>query len=174
MKNLTQAMVHEHLSYDSETGLFIRLKSGWKSRIGKIAGIKDSYGYLQIKIDGRRYLAHRLAWLYVHGEWPEKAIDHRNGVRDDNRIVNLRLANSLENGQNQFKAQSDNGRSGLLGVTFDSRREKWVAQIQIEGKNKNLGGFKDPETAHAAYLKAKAELHPFSELAASHRGKEAV
>jgi hypothetical protein len=116
MNNLSQSVVRETLSYSPETGEFVRLKSGWSKRVGMIAGTKDTYGYLQIKVNGRLYLAHRLAWIYMYGEWPEKGIDHRNGIRDDNRIANLRLADQAENSQNQFKAQAEQLRAELSAL----------------------------------------------------------
>jgi hypothetical protein len=169
MHELTQEELKQHLSYDPETGIFIRLKSGWSTRVGKPAGTYDTKGHLQAKINGRLHLLHRLAWLYVHGEWPALQIDHINGVKDDNRIANLRLATARQNSQNRRRAQSDNKSSGLLGVSFDRRMGKYFGQIINRGSRKFLGYFDDPDLAHEAYLKAKANLHEFGEIASKYR-----
>lgn len=104
------------------------------------------------------YLEHRLAWLYVTGTWPSDQIDHVNGIRDDNRIFNLREATGPENNGNQRQARSDN-KTGLLGVYWDKQHKKFSAKIMFSGKHKYLGYFPTAEEAHAAYIKAKRELH---------------
>ena len=114
-----------------------------------------------ISIDGRKHLAHRLAWLYVNGYCPPGDIDHINGDRAANRISNLRLATRSENLQNQSKAQKHN-KTGLLGVSH--RRGKFRAQIRVDGKKMHIGTFPTPEEAHTAYLEAKRQFHPFGTL----------
>lgn len=165
---ISRKKLRAFLTYDQNTGVFTRRKSGWSKLVGQPAGVKDSYGYLQIRIDGKLYLAHRLAWLYVHGSWPTKGLDHVNGVRDDNRIANLREATQAENMQNQFSAHSTNKSSGLLGAHWDPKGpkgKKWRATIRVNGKNKVAGHFATAKEAHAAYLAAKRKHHPFGELA---------
>ena len=108
-------------------------------------------------IDEREYSAHRLAWLYVHGAWPTGQIDHINGDRGDNRISNLRDVTPALNTQNQRRAARSNKSSGLLGVT--ANRGRWLAQISIGGKSRNLGRYATPEEAHAVYVAAKRVLH---------------
>ena len=110
-----------------------------------------------ICIDYRRYYAHRLAWFYVHGEWP-KVVDHWNGKRDDNRLENLRDANDSINAQNRREATPGNT-SGLLGVSWNTRDKKWVAQIRIDGKNTQIGRFDDALEGHRAYVAAKRQQH---------------
>lgn len=162
--NLTQEILREHLDYNPETGVFIRKKSGWKKCIGKVAGTTDTSGHLQIKIDGRLYLAHRLAWLWVYGEWPELGIDHRDGNKQHNAIGNLRKATQLQNMQNQFHPHQ--GRSTtLLGAHWQKKEGKWRAQIRADGRNVYLGSFDTDVEAHAAYMAAKRDLHPFAEIA---------
>src|SRR5712664_3026918 len=123
---LTAERLRELLNYDPETGIFrwdvVRRGCG----IGKEAGTSVSAGYRQISIDRRAYSEHRLARLYVHGHWPLDEIDHINGVRDDNRLSNLRQATRSENAQNQRRAQS-RSKIGILGVTL--HRGKFQAQI---------------------------------------------
>lgn len=155
---ITQQRLRELLSYDLETGVFRWLSSRGTARAGSVAGSPDSYGYLQTKIDRRCYLNHRLAWLYVHAEWPEEQIDHINGCRSDNRLANLRKVSASINQQNQRKARLDN-KCGLLGVSSSGKR--WQARISYPGgKDTYLGLFDTPELAHAAYLEAKRRLHP--------------
>jgi hypothetical protein len=93
------------IEYSPETGEFVwKVSPGKNTPIGSVAGSITSKGYRVIKILGRRLPAARLAWLYVHGEWPPELMDHRNGVRDDDRIANLRPCTNSENGQNRKEA----------------------------------------------------------------------
>jgi hypothetical protein len=108
-------------------------------RVGKQLGTLDFYGYIFISVLGRRQLAHRLAWLYVHGELPKEDMDHINGVRNDNRLANLRVCSRAENMQNSVRDPGRNSR--LVGVTFDRNRGKWFAQIRRDRKQFNIGRF---------------------------------
>lgn len=111
-------------------------------------------------------MAHRLAWLYVHGRWPIADIDHINGIRDDNRFTNLREASRAENNQNIRSARS-HAISGLLGAHWHRQSGLWYMRIKVDGKSFTKGMFATAEEAHAAYLKAKAEHHPFSTITES-------
>ena len=149
---MDQGRLREVLDYDPDTGIFT-----WKVRVsthcrpGDEAGSPHARGYVVIGLDRCVYLAHRLAWFYVHGEWPEAEIDHRNGVRTDNRLSNLRLATSTQNKQNRRNAR---------GTT--PFRGRWKAQIGLGNKvTKYLGMFDTEEEAHQAYLAAKTEMHQF-------------
>lgn len=147
------------LNYNPLTGVFtwsIRRKGG--RGIGKEAGARMSHGYRSIGIDGRDYTAHRLAWLYVHGEWPAAYIDHINGDRADNRISNLRDVSQSVNMQNVYAPKSNN-KSGFRGVSWHKQRSKFAARIKVDGKYRSLGLFESPEKAAAAYIAAKRELH---------------
>lgn len=119
-------------------------------------GNKQANGYVYIKIDGKSYMAHRLAWLDVNGEWPEVFVDHINGDRSDNRLINLRAATRELNAQNQRVAQKHN-KLGILGVS--PYGEKYYACIRVNGKTKYLGLHETPEVAHQAYLEAKRKYH---------------
>lgn len=159
-KTLTQSRLKELLHYDPDTGVFTWRTNRSHIRIGDMAGAAHNRGYWQIQVDGRIYLAHRLAWMYVHGAFPIAGTDHINGVRHDNRIANLREATQAENHQNRSKQSNNN--SGFIGVYWDSKRDKWCADIQAGKKRIRLGRFDAPESAHAAYLTAKAKLHTFN------------
>lgn len=152
---ITVERVRELLIYDSETGVFRWKVASTRVKIGDVAG-SDGDGYRVIRIDQRNYKAHRLAWLYVHGEWPAKDIDHINGVRSDNRIANLRDVSRSVNIQNLRRARSDNS-SGLLGVSRN--RGRWRAVINLEGKRHHLGYFASADLAHEVYLEAKLKIH---------------
>ena len=158
---LTHEMLLEVLDYNQETGIFIwKIGCRWcGNKVGYVARYINANGYIVIQVGGKKYLAHRLAWLYMKGEWPSSQIDHINGVRDDNRLINLRDVTSAENGQNQRKAHSSNT-TGFLGVRFHKATKKFRAQITLDGKTRHLGTFHTPEIAHAAYITAKRQLHP--------------
>lgn len=158
--DLTPARLRELFHYDPETGVFTRLVTrSARAKAGMKAGSINDQGYLLIMIDGRVHSAHRLAWFYMHGEFPQGDIDHMNGVRSDNRLGNLRHGNRSFNMQNERRARAS-GSSGFLGVTWSRKDKKWVAQIMLSGKHIYLGGYDSPEVAHAAYLEAKRRLHP--------------
>lgn len=152
---MTSERLRALVAYDPETGLFTRLvrntnaKSGWP----------DKAGYLYLMIQGKVYSTHRLAWLYMTGEWPRNDIDHINGQRADNRFCNLRDVPKHFNMQNERKARKNNA-SGLMGVHFRKDRGKWVAVLRINGKSRRFGAFDTAEEAHAAYLEAKRANHP--------------
>lgn len=141
-------------SYDPQTGSIT-------SRHGRVVGSVDSEGYIRIRLKkgGRHFRAHRLAFVAMLGRWPEGDVDHLNGTRHDNRWLNLREVDRKTNSQNQRQATAQNSTSGMLGVSWDSRRRRWVAQIEVDGKGRNLGRFATAEEAHRAYIAAKRQLH---------------
>lgn len=165
-ESLTQERLKELVSYDPETGIFTwRVnRRGTKSKAGDTAGGANGHGYLALRIDYKLYLCHRLAWLYVKDIFPAKGLDHIDGNGTNNRITNLREATQRENLENQRRARSDNKSSGLLGVTWDRQKKKWLAQIQTNGKHKYLGRYFKAEEAHAEYLRSKEILHSFGTL----------
>lgn len=162
MKTIDPERVRELLAYDPDTGVFTwRVSRGWNAKAGSVAGRIDGRGYAVIRIDSIEMNAHRIAWAYVYGAVPEAFIDHINGVRSDNRIVNLRLATHSENQQNQRAARS-NSKTGYLGVR--QFRDKFRAGISVNGKFIHLGLFKDPYSAHQAYIEAKRVHHPYGQI----------
>ena len=153
---ITQSMVKEIFQYDEKTGIFIWRSSKCPARFnGKVAGRKDTGGHIQIYVLGKRYMAHRLTWLYMYGE-DHIHIDHINGTRDDNRITNLRPATSSQNAMNRKRPSTNT--SGYKGVSFHKGTGKWQASIKINRKQKYLGVFDTPELAKEAYSIAAATL----------------
>ena len=149
------------LDYDPSTGVFVwRVYSNGRAPVGSIAGTLQKDKYWQIGINKTLYKAHRLAWFYINGAWPDREIDHIDGNPSNNRISNLRCATRSENMQNQRNPMSTNG-SGYLGVYVDKKGGA-IAKIHVNGKQVYLGRFKNTEEAHSVYIKAKAELHPFT------------
>lgn len=162
--DLTVARLRELLHYDQVTGDFVwRIAVGiFKGRreAGEVAGGIAKNGYWTISIDGTRYFAHRLAWLWMKGEWPPDKIDHRDTVRHHNWFKNLRVATNAQNQQNRRGAQAGN-KSGLLGV-ISLGPGRWGVQIKADGVlYRKFGTFHDEYEAHAVYLMAKVVLHPF-------------
>lgn len=148
--------IRDFLTYEPDTGILrwkIQRSGGIKP--GDIAGTKEKQGYWVVKINGRIYKAHRLAWVLHYGVWPCCDIDHINRIRTDNRISNLRLATRSENcinGPVRKKSQS-----GAKGVTWMKSSGKWRADIRRNYKLKYLGLFNTVEEASAAYEKAAKE-----------------
>lgn len=155
---MTQNELKQLLHYEPNTGVFTWLVSRGRVKKGTIAGSKQKYGHLAVKIDGKNYHLHRLAWLYVYGKFPDNMIDHINGIADDNRIDNLRDVNNAVNQHNQKTAHT-NSKSGLIGASWNKQNKAWKAQIAHHGKVIYLGFYKSAELAHEAYLKAKRKLH---------------
>lgn len=146
--------LRELLDYDLDTGIFTRkARTSTRVNVGDLAGHPDKDGYLRLSLNGKRYKSHRLAWLYVHGEWPEGEIDHINGIRTDNRASNLRVVSRSENMKNTALPVTNT--SGFLGVTWLKDRKKWLAQIMVNGKCKNLGRFSDLNKAVIARKEAE-------------------
>lgn len=130
----------------------------WNNRYAhkRVGNVGDT-GYLRINLCGRMYLAHRVVWLYVHGEWPNGEIDHINGDRSDNRISNLRLVTKTQNARNARRPVTNT--SGIVGVSYDTRDKKWHAYIGVgNGQRTSLGYFATKEEAVAARRGAQRVL----------------
>lgn len=153
---LSAARARDLLVYSPETGEFTwRVKRNGTRPGGKAGGHRPG-GYVGIRIDYQMYAAHRLAWFYVYGEWPQHSIDHINGNPSDNRIANLRDVPHVVNMQNQRRALSTS-KTGLLGT--HQVGDMFCAEIVVHGRVKYLGTFWTAELAHAVYLRAKRKLH---------------
>jgi hypothetical protein len=154
--NLTAARLRELLHYDHETGLF-RYRSSRKGiKFGQSVGHNDN-GYIRIKVDHCRHAAHRLAWLYVHGEWPNGLVDHANGNSLDNRICNLRVATDAQSAANTGKKSGN--KSGVKGVNWKKQQGKWCARITLDYKRTHLGYFDTLDEAREAYEAAAIKHH---------------
>jgi HNH endonuclease len=138
---LTQLELKKHLNYDQETGIFTWVSpTAQCKKIGDIAGSLDcSCGYIKIALFNKDYKAHRLAWFYMHGFFPDE-IDHNNHNKTDNRLINLTAVTRKQNTKN--RAMNKNNRSGIQGVCWVFKRQRWCAFISINGSPKTLGYFK--------------------------------
>jgi len=146
------------LDYNPQTGVFTwKVDRSWVKK-GQIAGTITSSGYRQIMVDGRKYTAHRLAWLFCYNEWPKGHLDHKDRDRANNAISNLRECTPRENLQN---STSSRGSSKYRGVTWHKKANKWVAHIGVNKKLIYLGSFDDELEAANAYTEAKAKYHTF-------------
>ena len=152
--------IKQWLKYDPTSGMFFWVKKPQRGiRAGARAGMrKQDSGYRRVKIEGKWYYEHRLAWLYMTGVIPSLEIDHINGVPDDNRWENLRQATSTINKQNQRRAHINNKSTGILGVY--PNKKGFLARITVAKRPKHLGTFKTKKEASAAYIKAKRIHHP--------------
>jgi len=156
---LTQEKLKEHLHYDELSGKFTWLKiTSNRVKTGSEAGIYDkkSNRFL-IRLNGILYLSHRLAWLYMTGEFPRYVIDHINGNSQDNRFCNLRDCTQMQNTWNA-KIRKNNT-SGYKGISWSDDRKKWVVMIKAGGKYRLIGRFKDIKDAIYANNKFRNELH---------------
>jgi hypothetical protein len=145
------------LHYNPDTGVFTWIARAAKAvHVGDVAGSPDKFGYITIGVKKKIYKAHRLAWLYSYGAWPDGLIDHINGRKGDNRLCNLRVVDLSGNTQN-IRRPNRRNKSGFLGVIWF--QNKWRASITINRKTYRIGDYATPEEAHQAYLEAKRKHH---------------
>ena len=157
---MTQDELKGLLDYDPLTGIFTWVKAQRGLRVGDKAGYLGSEGYIRIGAYGKLYMAHRLAWLYMTGKFPENQIDHINRVGDDNRISNLRDVKQSVNSRNAKMSKTNT--SGVNGVSWLKCRKKWQVQIRADGKLKYLGLYADLELAALVRKEANVKygFHP--------------
>ncbi|MDX0946193.1 HNH endonuclease [Sinorhizobium medicae] len=159
MRALSLHRLKQVLHYDPASGVFCWAENRKKCTKGAVAGSVRADGYVLIRIDYQRYYAHRLAWLYMTGEWPAQEIDHADGNPSNNVWSNLRAASPTQNMQN--RPTQRNNRTGLKGVRRSSRG--FYATIQVDGQYRYLGRFCDPLEAHLAYCQTASAV--FGEFA---------
>lgn len=159
MTELTQARIKELLNYDELTGVFTWVvnRKGRYGKIGHIAGTLAMRGSIHIMVDGKKRLAHRLAWLYIYGIFPIDMIDHIDGNPINNKITNLRECNVSENGRNRL-AQKNNT-SGFKGVTWHKTRGKWRSSMMLNRKSIHIGHFDSANQASIAYEAYTKEIY---------------
>lgn len=154
------------ISYDPETGEFRWLKPASGRRLSGRAGTMQD-GYRRVMVNGQAYQCHVLAFAFMMNRWPENEIDHVNGDKADNRWSNLREATRQENAENVHRPRRHN-KLGLLGVCLGPKlvdgSQRYIAQIQLNGRRIYIGQFASAEEAHEAYLSKKRELHRFNTL----------
>ena len=147
--------VIELFEYDPDTGVFKNRISRGRAKAEARAGSETGHGYRKIVVDYKKHYEHHLAWLIVHGVWPEGEMDHADGNRSNNAIGNLRLATRS---QNRFNSCWATGQSGLRGAYLDKRIQKWYSKIEVDGRVVWLGHYKTSAEAHAAYCRAVDEF----------------
>lgn len=152
--SLSYEKVRQLLDYDPHTGEFYWVKTKGRARAGERAGATDAYGYRVIRVDGVLYKAHRLAWLWVYGCWPDGMLDHIDRDKGNNSIENLREATQSENMHNANRRSL----SGVPGVRWRAERNRWVAQIRVGYRNYVLGSFATKDEAIAARRTAEATM----------------
>jgi hypothetical protein len=159
-KVLDVTLIQQLIAYAPDTGVLTWKKNRRRARVGDVCGTPNK-GYIQIRTCGVTMRAHRIAWAIHFGEWPYGYVDHINGIRSDNRIENLRIATVSQNTFN--RGVQKNNKHGIKGVTPVGNR--WMAQIQVHGKQMYLGTFDVLEDASKAYK--TAALGHFGEYANS-------
>ena len=155
---ITSELLRSVVRYEPETGAFYWLVDRGPKHVGDRAGTITQQGYRQLTINTIAARANRMAHLYMTGSHPVGQMDHINGDRQDDRWENLRDVTPSMNMQNRKAAQATN-KSGLLGVFFLRRKNKWTARLRRRGVDHYIGHFDTPEQAHAAYLAKKRKVH---------------
>jgi len=156
---ITQDRLKSLLTYNPDTGEFRWRVSRGRVRAGDNAGNSNGLNYVQLRVDGYNYKAHRLVWMYIYGVWPPAEIDHINRLRCDNRLVNLRAVTRAQNHQNRNLPAHNT--SGCMGVSFHKRSGRWRADIKTNGKQRTLGLYDTKQDAVLARKAAEASHQPF-------------
>jgi len=152
---LTYEEINKSFTYDPATGLLKRKKTRNSLLEGKEAGSYTKAGYREVGVKKNRLYVHRVAWMMTYKAWPDGHIDHINGIKDDNRIENLRVVNNQQNHTNMKQHKGNS--SGVTGVYWSKRAKKWQAYICVSGKQKYLGVFKYLKDAETARKEAEME-----------------
>lgn len=167
---ITADLLREFLDFNHETGQFTWKIGRGRARKGDLAGCtarnRLGYEWVQIRIFGTLFSAHRLAWLHHYGYLPDKEIDHINQDSTDNRITNLRLATRAQNGRNQHMRITN--KSGVTGVSWDKITEKWRAEVKVDGRKHRLGRFECIDDAAAVVAEFRKQVG-FSSMHGVHK-----
>lgn len=151
---LTQQELKSALSYDPETGVFTRIfiRGGGNRRyLGEVVGGRDKDGYIVMRVNGKKYKAHRLAFLYMTGSFPKKLVDHIDRDPANNAWSNLREADDSDNARNR-RMRSDN-KSGYKGVHWNTKAQKWRATYMVRGRAITIGFYDCAKEANEHYIR---------------------
>jgi hypothetical protein len=161
---IDQETVKKLFYYDAETGMLI-WRNGNKRNVKPWQEAKalNGLGYYSVKIQNKSYPVHRIIWLYVHGIFPDQDIDHKNRIRNDNRLCNLRSVSRTDNCQNISLPRHN--KSGHIGVSWIKRHEAWTVYVKVNKKNKWLGCYKNLDDAVAARKAGEAKYYNLPEVA---------
>lgn len=153
----TKVYLNKVFTY-SDGDLFWKIRKGYSIKIGEKAGRTTKKGYWRVSLNCSDYLCHRLVWIMHNGKIPNgMQIDHINGIKWDNRIENLRLANNSQN-KNNLNLRKNN-KSGHKGVSWKQANKKWQVSIMVNGKNKYIGIFSEKKDAINSYVENSIKYH---------------
>lgn len=158
-ETLTRNELTRLLSYDPDKGVFTNnvKRNSRRAAPGSVCGSLTTDGYVSIQIANKKYQAHRLAWLYMTGDWPKNELDHINRDRSDNRWANLREVSRIENSWNTGPQRRNT--SGHKGVTWHRRNKKWQVQMRVKKQTHYIGQFDSLEDAVLARKTAELRLY---------------
>lgn len=155
---IDQETVQKLFYYHAESGMLIwRFGNGRNVKPWQEVKAQNGHGYYHAKIQGKSYLAHRLIWLYIYGKFPDKYIDHKNRIRNDNRLCNLRDVNTTDNAQNISLPKHNT--SGHIGVSRIKSHNAWTVFIKVNKKNKWLGHYKNLDEAISARKEGERQYY---------------
>ena len=161
---IDQDTVKNLFHYDAESGMLLwRNGNGRNVKPWQEAKALNGHGYYTVKINGTSYSVHRLIWLYVYGSFPNKYIDHKNRIRNDNRLCNLRDVNTTDNAQNI--SLPNHNKSGHIGVSWFKLQKAWTVYVKVNKKNKWLGCYKNLDDAIAARKAGEVKYYNLPEVA---------
>jgi hypothetical protein len=160
---IDQETVKKLFYYDADSGMLLwRNASSRNVKPWQEAKAPNGHGYYSVKINNKSYLVHRVIWLYVYGNFPQSDIDHKNRIRNDNRLCNLRAVTRTDNCQN-ISLPSHN-KSGHLGVSWFKSHNCWTVYVKVDKKNKWLGYYKNLDAAIAARKAGEAKYYNLPEV----------